>query len=571
MSMENPQHVYAILEPANFGWWKVQVQALIQGIDEDAWTMVEEGWSKPTVINDAVVIVVKSKRDWTVDEKSKSKYNSKTLSLIWKSLSKAQFEQVQSCVTAKEAWDKLVTQYEGTDSVRRTQVDMLASKFETMTMEKHESVESFSGRLNAIANEASVLGKKYKDKKLVKNFLRMIGMMQAYELEYNTKVHIKVKYVAFKSNTEEHKSDELENQIELIVKKHFKRLDQGQHRGVVSQQRSGSSHIRTDTDKSLKQGGGQCSECQGYRHRVRNCPTIKLREQIKCLVCKGVGHTKADCVGIPKGKEKSLLTWYDCDLEDEKRYVAHSCAGYFGVIEDDESNLTLLEDNKLLNEHLVKIHNENRKLISENTQLNEAIKLQRAEYEKFDKEARSDDLQGVVDRVNLLLKERSEECQKLRVKDTTMQNEIDHLKELLDDEKVESESLCGRLNEQMRNIKMLSKGTKDLDKFLSVGQSGKVHWGLGYQGGPSTNKHVFVKASQPKMVIQKQQSQDGMVRRQLDVNQQKPQGVLIKQQPKMVHQRQLPRDGTYCKVLDVNQDIQAIDESKDKKDHHDAG
>ncbi|KFK39234.1 hypothetical protein AALP_AA3G217400 [Arabis alpina] len=404
--MENPQHVYAILEPENFGWRKVQVQALIQGIDEDAWTMVEEGWSKPTVMNDAGVIVVKPKRDWTVDEKSKSKYNSKALSLIWKSLSKAQFEQVQSCDTAKEAWDKLVTQYEGTDSVRRTRVDMLASKFETMTMEEHESVEVFSGRLNAIANEASILGKKYKDKKPVKKFLRslpdkfqshksaidvvmnsddmtfpqVIGMMQAYELEHNTKVHIKAKDVAFKSNVKERISDELENQIELIVQKHFKRLDQGQHGGVVSQQRSGRSHIRIDNDKSLKQGDGQCSECQGYGHCVRNCPTIKRREQIKCLVCKGLGHTKADCVGILKGKEKSFLTWSDCNSEDEERYVAHSCAGYFGVIEDDESNLTLLEDNKLLSEHLVKIQNENKKLINENTQLNEAIKLQRAEY-----------------------------------------------------------------------------------------------------------------------------------------------------------------------------------------------
>ncbi|KFK39496.1 hypothetical protein AALP_AA3G251400 [Arabis alpina] len=330
MSMENPQHVYAILEPENFDWWNVQVQALIQGIDEDAWTMVEEGWSKPTVMNDAGVIVVKPKRDWTVDEKSKSKYNSKAMSLIWKSLSKAQFEQVQSCVTAKEAWDKLVTQYQGTDSVRRTQVDMLASKFETMTMEEHESVEAFGGRLNAIANEAFVLVKKYKDKKLVKKFLRslpdkfqshksaidvsmnsddmtfpqVIGMRQAFELEYNTKVHIKAKDVVFKSTAKERKSDEHENQIELMVKKHFKKLDQGQHR------------------------------------------------------------------------------------EDEERYVAHSCARYFRVIEDDEINLTLLEDNKLLREHLVKIQNENKKLISENTQLNESIKLQRAEYEKFGKEAR---------------------------------------------------------------------------------------------------------------------------------------------------------------------------------------
>ncbi|KFK39751.1 hypothetical protein AALP_AA3G282900 [Arabis alpina] len=306
--------------------------------------MVEEGWSKPTVMKDVGVTVVKPKRDGTVDEKAKSKYNSKALSLIWKSSSKAQFEQVQSCVTAKEAWDKLVTQYEGTDSVRRTRVDMLASKFETMTMEEHESVEASSGRLNAITYEASVLGKKYKDKKLVKKFLRsrldklqshkstidvsmnsddmtfpqVIGMMQAYELKYNTKMHIKAADVAFKSNAEERKSDELENQIELIVKKHFKSLDQGQHRGVVSQQRNGSSHTRVDADRSLKQGDGQCYECQGFGHLVRDCPTIKWREQLNCSVCKGLSHTRADCVGISKGKEKSLLTWSDCDSEDEE-------------------------------------------------------------------------------------------------------------------------------------------------------------------------------------------------------------------------------------------------------------
>ncbi|KFK25664.1 hypothetical protein AALP_AA8G143700 [Arabis alpina] len=47
------------------------------------------------------------------------------------------------------------------------------------------------------------------------------------------------------------------------------------------------------------------------------------------------------------------------------------------------------------------------------------------------------------------------------------------------------------------------------------------------------------------MIPQKRQPQDGMVGRQLDVDQQKSQRVLTKQQPKMVQQRQLPRDGIF--------------------------
>ena len=86
---------------------------------------------------------------------------------------------------------------------------MLASQFENLTMEETENIEEFSGKISAIASEAHNLGKKYKDKKLVKKLLRclpsrfeskrtamgtsldtdsfdfeeVVGMLQAYELE----------------------------------------------------------------------------------------------------------------------------------------------------------------------------------------------------------------------------------------------------------------------------------------------------------------------------------------------------------------------------------------------------
>lgn len=67
-------------------------------------------------------------------------------------------------------------------------------------------------------------------------------------------------------------------------------------------------------------------------------------------------------------------------------------------------------------------------------------------------------------------------------------------------EKEKSELLQSQLNEQLRNIKMLSKGTKDLDKLLTVGKPGEANWGLGYQGFSFGVKTPFVKATKLKEV-----------------------------------------------------------------------
>lgn len=41
-------------------------------------------------------------------------------------------------------------------------------------MKEHESIEEFSSQLSGIAQESLTLGKKFKDKKLVKKFLRCL-------------------------------------------------------------------------------------------------------------------------------------------------------------------------------------------------------------------------------------------------------------------------------------------------------------------------------------------------------------------------------------------------------------
>ena len=96
---------------------------------------------------------------------------------IHANVTKKHFELIQGCETAKEACEILQTHFEGTSKVKSSRLDYLASKFENLKMGESESVEEFSSQLSGIAQESLVLGKKYKDKKLVKKFLRCLSSM----------------------------------------------------------------------------------------------------------------------------------------------------------------------------------------------------------------------------------------------------------------------------------------------------------------------------------------------------------------------------------------------------------
>lgn len=78
---------------------------------------------------------------------------------------------VQGCEATNKAWDILKVSIEDTSNVKRTWIDILASQFVILSMGEDEMIENFRNKLSSIANEDQVLGKKYKDNKLVKKLL----------------------------------------------------------------------------------------------------------------------------------------------------------------------------------------------------------------------------------------------------------------------------------------------------------------------------------------------------------------------------------------------------------------
>ncbi|KAF8071396.1 hypothetical protein N665_1129s0006 [Sinapis alba] len=72
-----------MLDEGNFGHWKVRIRHIIRGIDEDAWTAVEQGWTAPTMVMEDKTIAAKPKERWTDSDKVSSKFNSKALTTIF--------------------------------------------------------------------------------------------------------------------------------------------------------------------------------------------------------------------------------------------------------------------------------------------------------------------------------------------------------------------------------------------------------------------------------------------------------------------------------------------------------
>ncbi|KAG7559347.1 Nucleic acid-binding OB-fold [Arabidopsis thaliana x Arabidopsis arenosa] len=241
--------------------------------------------------------------------------------------------------------------YEGTAKVQTSRKDMLASRFENLKMEENESISDFSSKLSSLAQEASTLGKKYKDKKLVKKFLRclpskflayktaltvsnntdtlsfaeVVGMLQAHELELGgTK---KPKGLALTSCENKSQSEE-EDPLSLLVRRFdrvLRRAEQGQ-----GQKKFGSFKKNSDDTKPSKKADMQCHECKGYGHFIRECPTVKKRET-KCTTCKGMGHAQDEC--ISSQKEKLMVGIKEESEEESEEEEILNYVAFIGITE----------------------------------------------------------------------------------------------------------------------------------------------------------------------------------------------------------------------------------------------
>ncbi|CAN8289456.1 unnamed protein product [Cochlearia groenlandica] len=239
---------------------------------------------------------------------------------------------------------------------------------------------------------------------------QVVGMLQAHEMRQNKKMSTKGKSIALVFKQKTPQTSDFEDQVGLIVRKYFKKME------------------------------------------------------------RGYGHLKSDCVNKQRRVEKSYITFSESDSDKDESDVEDmiNMVAYLGIFDEgngldseEESGLSVEDENQILVESLLKFQEENKCL--------------REKLAKIQEEQQA------------VIKERDEAIGVGK-----------QLKTYLDEEAEKNKLLTNQLNEQLRNIKMLTNGTKDLEKVLNIGRTNNTKWGLGFRGRSSQNGYVktqFVKVA----------------------------------------------------------------------------
>lgn len=163
-----------ILDGTNYGVWKVKIRIYIKSLDERAWQLIVNGWTSPKQTDADGDTLTKPETEWTTDETAVSNYNSKALNAIFTTIDMNMFFLITNCISAKDAWEILQKHCEGSESVKRTKLRMLASKFENLRMDENESISDYDRRIRNISNEAFSIGESISNERLVSKVMRSL-------------------------------------------------------------------------------------------------------------------------------------------------------------------------------------------------------------------------------------------------------------------------------------------------------------------------------------------------------------------------------------------------------------
>jgi len=147
----------------NYHIWAIKMKAYLKALN--LWEVVELGEPvvQPLRVN-ATLNEIK-KYDELVTRSPRA------LTCMHSSFTDVMFTRIMTCETAKEAWDKLKEEFEGSSRVKYVRLLALKREFELLKMKDSDSVKEYSSKLMEIVNQIRILGETFPDQKVVEKIL----------------------------------------------------------------------------------------------------------------------------------------------------------------------------------------------------------------------------------------------------------------------------------------------------------------------------------------------------------------------------------------------------------------
>ena len=81
--------------------------------------------------------------------------------MLYCAVSGVEYDKISTCKTAKEMWNKLKVNYQGTTKVKEARISSLVNKYELFKMFDDENIEYILLRFSKIVSELKSLGMVY--------------------------------------------------------------------------------------------------------------------------------------------------------------------------------------------------------------------------------------------------------------------------------------------------------------------------------------------------------------------------------------------------------------------------
>ena len=118
--------------------------------------------------------IPKPKNEWDEYDKRMAQLNAKAMNLSYYDLSASEFNQIFTCSSAKEIWDRLDITHEGMNHVKERKISMLVQKYEMFQMKQNETIISIFTCFIDITNCSKNLDRMYINSDNVRKILRSL-------------------------------------------------------------------------------------------------------------------------------------------------------------------------------------------------------------------------------------------------------------------------------------------------------------------------------------------------------------------------------------------------------------
>ncbi|GAV58924.1 UBN2 domain-containing protein [Cephalotus follicularis] len=109
------------------------------------WVTIEKGCQPPTEMDNPTVAEIKQ-------QKEESSKNFKALSFLHSAMVESIFPRIMDSVVAKEAWDTIQDEFEGSERVKAIRLLNFRRDYENMKMKDSETVKDYVSRLMKLVN-----------------------------------------------------------------------------------------------------------------------------------------------------------------------------------------------------------------------------------------------------------------------------------------------------------------------------------------------------------------------------------------------------------------------------------